>query len=28
VSKKAIEQSRNWLRRKNILSSAKVIYVA
>jgi uncharacterized protein len=28
VSKKAIEQSHNWLRRKNILSSAEVIYVA
>jgi uncharacterized protein len=28
VSKKAIEQSHNWLRRKNILDSAKVIYVA
>ena len=28
VSKKAIEQSRNWIRRENILSSAEVIYVA
>lgn len=28
VSKKAIEQSQNWLRRKNILDSAEVIYVA
>ncbi|MBD1822718.1 nucleotidyltransferase family protein [Cyanobacteria bacterium FACHB-DQ100] len=28
VSKKAIEQSSNWLRRKNILSTAEVIYVA
>ncbi|MEP0917543.1 nucleotidyltransferase domain-containing protein [Leptolyngbya sp. DQ-M1] len=28
VSKKAIEQSPNWLRRKNILSTAEVIYVA
>jgi uncharacterized protein len=28
VSKKAIEQSHNWLRRKNILDSAEVIYVA
>jgi uncharacterized protein len=28
VSKKAIEQSQNWIRRKNILGSAKVIYVA
>lgn len=28
VSKKAIEQSHNWLRRKNILESAEVIYVA
>ncbi|MCW6037371.1 nucleotidyltransferase domain-containing protein [Spirulina subsalsa FACHB-351] len=28
VSKTAIERSRNWLRRQNILSSAKVIYVA
>lgn len=28
VSKKAIETSHNWLRRKNILSSAEVIYVA
>jgi uncharacterized protein len=28
VSKKAIERSRNWLRRKNILDSAEVIYVA
>ncbi len=28
VSKKAIEQSKNWLRRQNILSTAEVIYVA
>jgi len=28
VSKQAIIQSRNWLRRKNILDSAEVIYVA
>lgn len=28
VSKKAIEQSRNWIRRDNILNSAEVIYVA
>ena len=28
VSKKAIENSHNWLRRKNILGSAEVIYVA
>ena len=28
VSKKAIEQSRNWIRRQNILNSAEVIYVA
>jgi uncharacterized protein len=28
VSKKVIEQSHNWLRRKNILDSAEVIYVA
>jgi predicted nucleotidyltransferase/ABC-type lipoprotein export system ATPase subunit len=28
VSKKAIEQSHNWLRRRNILDSAEVIYVA
>ena len=28
VSKKAIEQSQNWIRRKNILDSAEVIYVA
>lgn len=28
VSKQAINQSRNWLRRKNILDSAEVIYVA
>jgi uncharacterized protein len=28
VNKKAIEQSRNWIRRKNILSSAEVVYVA
>ncbi len=27
VSKQAIIQSRNWLRRKNILDSAEVIYV-
>lgn len=28
VSRKSIEQSRNWLRRKNILDSSEVIYVA
>lgn len=28
VSKKAIEQSRNWIRRNNILNSAGLIYVA
>jgi predicted nucleotidyltransferase len=28
VSKKAIAQSRNWLRRRNILSTAEIIYVA
>jgi uncharacterized protein len=28
VSKKAIEKSRNWIRRRNILSSTEVIYVA
>jgi uncharacterized protein len=28
VSKKAIEQSHNWLRRENILNSVKVIHVA
>lgn len=28
VSKRAIEQSPNWLRRKNILGSAEAIYVA
>lgn len=28
VSKKAIQQSRNWIRRNNILNSAEVIYVA
>jgi predicted nucleotidyltransferase len=28
VSKTAIQQSRNWLRRKNILNAAQVIYVA
>lgn len=28
VSKKAIEQSRNWIRRNNILNSASIIYVA
>ncbi|MBE9194164.1 MULTISPECIES: nucleotidyltransferase family protein [Synechocystis] len=28
VSKNAIEKSHNWLRRKNILDSAEVIYVA
>ncbi len=27
VSKKAIEQNHNWLRRKNILSTARTIYV-
>ena len=27
VSKKAIENSRNWIRRQNILSSIEVIYV-
>lgn len=28
VSKQAIGQSRNWIRRKNILDSAQIIYVA
>ena len=28
VSKNAIQQSRNWIRRNNILNSAEVIYVA
>ncbi|MCY7274056.1 MAG: nucleotidyltransferase family protein [Phormidesmis sp. CAN_BIN44] len=28
VSKRAIEQSQNWIRRKNILGTAQVIYVA
>ena len=28
VSKKAIEKSRNWIRRQNILSTTEVIYVA
>lgn len=28
VSRRAIERSQNWLRRKNILDSAEVIYVA
>ena len=28
ISKKAIAQSRNWIRRKNILETAKVFYVA
>jgi predicted nucleotidyltransferase len=28
VSKKAIEKSQNWLRRKNILDASEVIYVA
>lgn len=28
VSKKAIERSSNWVRRRNILDSAEVIYVA
>lgn len=28
VSKKAIAQSRNWLRRRKILDSAQVVYVA
>ncbi|AFY36695.1 DNA polymerase beta domain protein region [[Leptolyngbya] sp. PCC 7376] len=28
ISKKGIENSRNWLRKKNILESAEVIYVA
>lgn len=28
VSKQAIEQSRNWIRRKSILDSAEVVYVA
>ena len=27
VSRRAIERSRNWIRRKNILSSAQVVYV-
>lgn len=28
VSKSAIQESRNWLRRQNILTSAQVVYVA
>ncbi len=28
VSKRAIKQSHNWIRRKNILGTAQVIYVA
>ncbi|MBW4582874.1 MAG: nucleotidyltransferase domain-containing protein [Tildeniella nuda ZEHNDER 1965/U140] len=28
VSRRAIEQSRNWIRRNNILNSAELIYVA
>ena len=28
ISKKAIQDSRNWIRRNNILNSAEVIYVA
>ncbi len=28
VSKKAIEKNRNWIRRRNILSSFEIIYVA
>ena len=28
ISKKAIERSKNWIRRQNILDSAEVIYVA
>ena len=28
ISKKGIENSRNWLRKKNILESAEVIYVS
>lgn len=28
VSKKAVEQSHNWIRRNNILTTAKVFYVA
>lgn len=28
VSKRAIERSQNWIRRKNILETAQVIYVA
>jgi uncharacterized protein len=28
VSRKAIEQSRNWIRRQNIIGSAEVVYVA
>lgn len=28
ISKKAIEQSQNWIRRKNILNSAEVVYAA
>ena len=28
VSRRAIERSQNWIRRKNILSTAQVVYVA
>lgn len=28
VSKKAIENSRNWIRRRNILGSVEVVYIA
>jgi predicted nucleotidyltransferase len=28
VSRKGVEQSKNWIRRKSILESAKVVYVA
>lgn len=28
ISRKAIEQSQNWIRRKNIIGSAEVVYVA
>lgn len=28
VSKKAIQESRNWVRRENILNSAEIVYVA
>jgi len=28
ISKKAMEESRNWIRRRNIIGSAEVVYVA